>query len=323
MALLCLLMFPAIAITQTVVISDFPLGTGGSVGEDFFKPYQSQLQAIADTMQKYPLVGAIVTGGADGETFRRANDAMNPALALGRAHALRNILVNNFGIDSTRITLQSEDVKARGPRYRHATVRIAWETSKIKAGLRGMSARLDTVSAKLDTVVNRPPVEQYITQVTESISETMGLQLSAGVASTPFGAIPIVSGAVTWERILFVEVIAGHTFWNSSFSIDGEKLDTRRRLVGGLVTLFPWENKPVAIAAGWIRTEDISQQFFEYVRMTEGPLIGIRVRPYDFISITGAYFPAKRRIVTDPVQISNINEIMVFMTVHTIFGGKK
>jgi hypothetical protein len=81
-------------LSQEVVITDFPLGVGGSVDPDVFKPYYAQLKAISDTLRMYPLARAIVAGGADGEEYRENNDAKNPGLALGRAYILRNLLIS-------------------------------------------------------------------------------------------------------------------------------------------------------------------------------------------------------------------------------------
>ena len=84
----CLVLLTGVAAPQEVVIKDFPLGVAGSIGQDIFKPHHDDLKAIADTLNKYPLLRALITGGADGFRYRQANVAKNPALALGRAHAL-------------------------------------------------------------------------------------------------------------------------------------------------------------------------------------------------------------------------------------------
>ena len=96
----CMLILATVAQSQEVVVTGFPLGQGSNVEADFFEPYRSQLQNIADTLSKYPLAQAIVTGGADGQKYRRNDDAQNPSLALGRAHALRNLLVEKFDVDA-------------------------------------------------------------------------------------------------------------------------------------------------------------------------------------------------------------------------------
>jgi len=143
----CLALLPGVTWSQEVVVSGFPIGVGGSVSRDFFRPYYPELQAMADTLRKYPLVRAVITGGADGEHYRQNHDAKNPALALGRAHALRNLLIYEFNV------IRSEDVKTKGARYRYASVHIAREVSDL--------------DARLDTVENRPPVEKHIIEVKE------------------------------------------------------------------------------------------------------------------------------------------------------------
>jgi len=315
----CLLLSAAVVMPQEVVVTGFPLGQGSNVDPSFFRPYYPQLQEVADTLRKYPMVHAVVTGGADGQRYRRNSDAKNPALALGRAHALRNVLVHEFNVDSTRIMVQSEDVRAKGERYRYATVRIVWEFSDIKANL-------DNLATRLDTLASRPPVEQHITEVTEiaeDLADNMGLQLSAGISSSPFGAIPVVAGAVTWERFVFLECIVGHTFWNSSFSFQGTELDARRRMAGGQIIVYPFKDKPVGIVGGWIRTEEISQEYYKYGTMSEGPVVGVRVSHYDFLSITGVYSPTRYHDAGENDNRTRKDEFLLTLTFHTLFGGEK
>ncbi|MCK4632132.1 MAG: hypothetical protein KAT79_02610 [candidate division Zixibacteria bacterium] len=333
LALICLALLPATTQSQEVVVVDFPIGVGSGVSQDFFRPHYPALQAIADTLYKYPLVRAIVTGGADGDRYRKNNDASNPSLALGRAHALRNVLLNEFKVDARQIIVQSQDSKAKGSQYRHATVRIATELSDFKTQLDGvadhldgMETHLDGVAARLDTIAERPPVDQHITNITEvaeDIAEPMGLQLGVGLSSSPFGAIPVVTGAVTWERKVFVEAVVGHTLWNSSFAYSGQDLNTKRRMAGGLVFFYPVNDFPVGVIGGWIRTEEISTKYYDYVKMSEGPIFGLRYSPYKFLYITGAYNPARQRIVGKPIVESRHNEFMISVTGFILFGGEK
>lgn len=308
----CLAFLPGVTWSQEVVVSDFPIGVGGSVNQDFFRPYYPELQAMADTLHKYPLVRAVITGGADGEHYRQNHDAKNPALALGRAHAVRNLLIYEFHIDSVQIIIQSEDVKAKGARYRYASVRLEWE--------------MFDLDARLDTVENRPPVEKQIVEVQEIskyLPENTGLQLCAGFSSSPFGGIPIVKGAITWKHFVFVEGVLGHTFWNNTFRFEGSDLDTRRRLVGGQVVVYPSGDIPVGIVGGWVHIEEISQKYYEYVRMSEGPVFGLRGSPFDFLSVTAVYNPARQRVASDRISRSKNDQFLVSMTVHIVFGGGK
>ena len=139
------LLLPLALSAQEVVVDGFPYGVGNSIDKDFFKPYYDDLKALVDTLNKYPLTKAVITGRADGKPYADENDAKNPALALGRAHTLRNFLVDNFDIDTTRLFIQSSDVYDLGNPYRYASVRIAWD--------------LHYLNAKIDEVAARPPVE--------------------------------------------------------------------------------------------------------------------------------------------------------------------
>jgi len=120
-------------VSQEVVITDFPIGVGGSVSDEFFTPYFPQLQLIADKLIEFPSTRAIVTGSADGVRYRSGNDAKNTGLALGRAHALRNLLVEKFNVDPLRIVIQSVDSKAKGGSFRYASVRLSWELTELEA----------------------------------------------------------------------------------------------------------------------------------------------------------------------------------------------
>ena len=296
--------------TQEVVITGFPLGVGSDVDPGFFEPYHPQLQSLADTLRKYTMSFAIVTGGADGARFDKNHDAQNPGLAVGRAQALRNLLVNKFSIDPGKILIQSSYSIDKGGPYRYAAVRVANEISNF--------------AARIDSLEKRPPVESRVTEVKEiyqSMTESMGLQLGAGLSSSPFGGIPIITGAITWKRFVFIEGIFGHTFWDNSFSFENADLATRRRIAGGLATVYPLSKIPVGITGGWIRVEEISQRYNEYVRMSEGPVIGLRVTPLDYLSITAVQNTAKHNIIGDLKSRLKNGQFIIFANVHILFGG--
>ena len=300
-----------VAPAQEVIITGFPLGIGSDVDPSFFEAYFPRLQALADTLHSHPLARAIVTGGADGARYRQNHDSQNPGLAIGRAHALRNLLVEEFNIDLSRIVVQSSNVKHKGGPYRYASVRITRE-------LADLDERLNTLAA-------RPPVEKIIEvkEIYRTVPENMGLQLSMGYSSSPFGGIPILSGGITWKRMIFIEGIVGHTFWDNSFSLDGSDLDTRRRMAGGLASIYPLPKIPVGVTGGWLRIEEISQRYNEYVKMSEGPVIGLRVTPFDFLSITALQNTAKHNLAGEFKSKLKNGQLILFATIHIVFGGGK
>lgn len=307
-----LALFQGIALSQEIMISGFPPGVGGDISPSFFEPYYPQLKAVADTLEKYPLAIGIVTGGADGKRFLQNNDAKNPGLALGRAHALRNILIDEFDVDPGQIIVQSREADNEGGPFRFASVRVSKE--------------LADMEARLDTLANRPAVEKQVTEIREvstTTLESMGLRFGAGLSSTPFGALPIITGAVTWKRIIFVEGVVGHTFWNESYDFDGSKLDTWRRMAGGQVIVYPFKKIPVGAVGGWLRIEEISQMYYRYVKMSEGPVIGLRVTPLEFLSLTAVYNPSKQNLSGDILSKSKNGQILISAIVHLTFGGRK
>lgn len=308
----CLALLAGPVWTQEVIITDFPVGVAGSIDENFFEPYYAGLQAIADTLHRFPLARAIVTGGADGLEYRRNHDAVNPGLALGRAHVLRELMINRFRTDSTQLIVQSRDVEMEGGQYRYAGIRVARD--------------LTDLESRLNALENRPPVEKHFTEIRDVIGdfkEDLGLQLGLGFSTSPFGGIPMVSGAVSWKRIIYVEGIAGHTFWNGTFKFENTDLDTKRRLIGGQLIVYPSDRWRVGIVGGWIRIEEIAQEYYEYVKLSDGPMLGLRASPFDFLSVTGVYNPAKHRLAGDRKSHSDNDQFLLSLTAHIGFGGEK
>jgi hypothetical protein len=298
------------AAAQEVRITDFPIGVGQDVGPEFFAPYHDQLQAIADTLHKYPLARAVIVGGADGYRYATDNDAKNPGLSLGRAHALRNVLVHECGADSTQLFIQSNDVVEPGGEHRYATVRIAWE-------LMQLNRRTDTV------VVMSDPPPPAPTQITQYIADHMGLRFSAGGSTTAFGGLPMIAGAVTWRKIVFAEAMFGHTFWNGSYTFESSDLDTWRRMSAARLTIYPWEDKPVGFTGGWMRAEEISQKHYKYVKLSEGPFVGVEVTPFDHVSLLGAYNPARHRTAGQEFSRARNGQFLVSLFLHTDLGGNR
>ncbi|MEW5994807.1 MAG: hypothetical protein AB1744_10480 [Candidatus Zixiibacteriota bacterium] len=318
---ICLLCGQALA--QEVVISGFPVGVAGSVEADFFQPYMPQLRAVADTLKKYPLVQAIVTGSADGHRYRLQNDAKNPGLALGRAHLLAKLLTDDLKVDSAQLIIQSQNVPDSGAAYRFASVRVL-------RGLIDLEAKIDAgdtrINARIDSLENRPPVEKHFTEIKEvptPFKENFGLQLGAGFSSSPFGGMPIVSASATWRQYAYLEVVGGHSLWKTDYRFEDEDLDTRRRMLGGHITVFPFDEIRLGFVGGWMRVEQISQFYFEYVRLSEGPLFGVRFDPADFISIVGAYNPAKRRTAGIDKSDTDTDQFLIYATLYKLVGGGK
>ena len=210
---------------QELVITGFPLGVGATVGEEFFEPHYAQLQSFADVLQAEPSSRVIIVGQADGARYTKDNDAKNPGLSLGRAHALRNVLVSTFQVDPTQIFIQSSDVPVRGHEYR-------------AVGLRIERAQVETEATVIPVVVPAE-VEKPVAIVenTNYFYDQMTLRLGAGVSSGPYGALPMVSGAIIWGRKVSLEFVLGHTFWNQSYEFQGANLETWQRMVGVRVAL--------------------------------------------------------------------------------------
>lgn len=297
---------------QEVVITDFPLGVGGSVDPSLFKPYQARLQAVADALRDNPKALAIVTGSADAEQYREHNDAKNPGLALGRAHALRIWMLQNFDIDSSRLLIQSQDTRVSGPQYRFASIRVFIPPTEVI---------VKTEPAPVPPPIVAPPVAAPVEPA--KLVEHLGVQIGGGVSSSPFGGIPIVSGAITWKQRVYVEGVVGHTVWNGEYKFDTLNLDTKRRLAGCNVIVYPFERTRIGLLLGWTRIEDISREYYEYVRLSEGALIGARVEPLNWLSISGAWYPSTERKAGVEKADAKDGVFLLSVTVHKLFGGAR
>lgn len=296
---------------QEVVITGFPLGVGATVDLGIFEPHRVPLRALADTLSLYPRARAVIVGQADGARYSTGSDAKNPGISLGRSHALRNLLVNEFQVDSTQILIQSNSVSDRGDQYRSVSVRI--ERPPVDP------------EPFAEPVANMTPVEQpqvTVRNVTYYY-EQMTLRLSAGISSTPFGAVPSVSGAVAWNHTVSLQVDLGHTFWNGSFAFKGENLKTWRRMVGGRLNVYPWQDTRLGFVGGWVRVEELAQSQHEFVKLSEGPIVGVSVIPLKHVVLVGMYNPSRHRIAGSGVALGKDGQFMVSISMFTDFGGDR
>lgn len=308
----CLVLLLSVAWSNEVVVTGFPVGIGGDVGAEFFKPYYPALKTIADTMKEYPLAHAIVTGGADGVRYRHGNDTKNPSLALGRAHALRNLLIREFGVDSTRVFVQSQDSRTEGELYRFAKVRV--------------SLALSALEARVIEVENRPPIEKQFTEIREvpiELPDKLHLGVGGGLVASPYGGMPIFSGIVTWDQKIYFEGFLAHTLWDDKYFYAGTDLTTRRRMTGWQMAYFPKDDLPVGLVAGWVRAEELAQDYYKYVRMSEGPIFGLRVLPLDYISVTAVYNPVRQRAAGMSLSETKHDLFLLTISVHHLWGGGK
>ena len=293
---------------QEVLVREFPLGVGGDIAQSFFEPYVPQLQALADTLNKYPLSIAIITGGVDGSRFGKNHDSQNPGLAIGRALALRNFFVGRFAVDSSRILVQSNYVTDRGGSYRCAGIRVCRDLAELED--------------RIESLEKRPLAENRITrEITRTITDNMGIQLGTGYTSSPFGGLPIVTASIVSRKFILIEGIFGHTLWNSAFRLENQELRTRLRLAGGQILIYPLRKIPVGVLGGWIRVEEISQRYNEYVQMSEGPVIGLRLTPFEYLSVTGVQNTAKLNSAGNIRSRLNNDQFLFYMTIHLTIGG--
>lgn len=306
----------SLAGAQEVVVGGFPLGVGSSVDPGFWDPHAGALNEVADALKKHPEARAVIVGRADGTRYRNGNDAKNPGLSLGRAHALRNVLVNRFGVDSSQLLIQTSDVAIPGGDYRSVSVRVEMPPPDKDVQV---SAPLVVQQTEL------PPGPAPVTQVNETnyYDDQMTIRLGIGASSSPFGGLPTVTGAVIWRHTLALNVLLGHTFWNDTYQFQGQNLETWQRMVGGALTWYPWQNKPVGLVGGWVRVEEIAQGYYEYVRLSEGPVVGATVTPIKHVALSALYNPSRQRVEGTDFSSGKHGQFLLGISLFKDFGGKR
>lgn len=295
-------------------MSAFPSGVGRSVGVEFFRPYYPQIEAIADTLKANPQAVAVITGSADGVRYPRYNDAMNPGLALGRAQALADLMTIHFGVDSAQLEIQTRTVEARGPEFRSVSIRVRRE----------VKPPAPTIIERVEPAPTPPPAPApvyVVDSVTIVSPDNFRLHFGGGVLTSPFGAVPILSGAVSWQKKVYLEGLFGHTFWHSSFRLGDVDLDTRDRLIAGQVVVYPFEDIPFGVVAGWMRIEEIADDYQEYTRLSEGLMIGARVQPIEYLSFTALYNPSRHRDARVELSSAKNDQVLLALMLHLPLGG--
>jgi len=311
-----LLLLTPMTLPQEVTITDFPLGVGSRVDHSFFKPYDKQLRTLADTMKSDFHAIAVITGSADGVTYRSSHDAKNPGLALGRAHALRNYMVAELGVDSLHIAIQSEDARQVGGQYRSVSVRLLRHWF-------GPAKTAEPVPVPLPDLARTEAVPSQVEPTAPVLIRQVGLQFGVGVTSSPFGGIPFGAAALTWRRIIFIEASLGYTFWDNDYRLQRTTLNTRRRISGARLIVYPFESLPVGVVGGWSRIEEISQSYYQYVRLSEGLELGLRATPFPFASVTAAYNPSMHRTAGESHAQTKNGQFQISCMLHLTFGGER
>ncbi len=294
---------------KEVVIYGYPLGVGESIGEKFYHPYDGDLRQVADYLNSHKTMKGIITGASDQFRYQKDHDAKNPGLALGRAIDLKRYMIERFGVDSTQLVIQVDEPSAKGAQFRYASIRLDLP---------------EQLPSQVDTLYMEPRI---IIQETNNYWDNLGLNFRIGVSSSPYGAIPIVAGAIVYKDKLHVEAQFGHTFWSDQRDLAGMSLSVWRRMSGGQMVYFlinrPQGHLQVGPAIGWFRIEEISQYYYGYTRMSEGLTLGVRLRLFNCLDATGSYFPHKERAAERQFAVTKDGSFLMAITFNHYFGGGK
>ena len=79
----------------------------------------------------------------------------------------------------------------------------------------------------------------------------------------------------------------------------------------------------IGIVGGWLRIEEVSQRYYEYVKLSEGPMIGVEAIPLDFLTASIIYNPTKHRLAGSFESISENDQFLISLKVFKLFGGLK
>ena len=189
--------------------------------------------------------------------------------------------------------------------------------------LRRDSLTVTKYPGRADFDFNQPAIHHQAGDFNKRAHRFLGILFGAGVASSPFGGIPVVTTAFAYKRLVQVEGIVGHTWWGKSFQFQDQTLDTRRRQIGGHAIIYPFEDMPLGFVGGWLRTEEIAQRYYEYSKLSEGLVLGIRVSPLKNLAVTAAYNPSKHRIATEETSTSENDQFLIYLTGHVGIGGAR
>jgi hypothetical protein len=296
-----------------VVIRGFPLGAGESLDAGFFAPYDAQLSAMVDSLKADPLAEIVVRGSRDAVRFRTDHDAKNAGLSLGRADVVEKYLVQRLDADSNRIFIETIKEDGQGESYRYISVRLIHR-------FQSLMARIDSLEQQLASLRDHPVALHQVPPPAPEPKDLV-IEMTAGLSASPFGPIPVATGAFVYREWLYIQGLLGHTWWDSRSNFAGARLYTWHRVAGGMIIAYPHFTGPVGLAAGWLRHEDISQSFYRYVRMTEGPIFGARVSPYKRIQLGLYYHPLKRVYGTDRAKIHS-DQFLLSVTYQLIGGGR-
>lgn len=296
---------------KKLTISGFPPDTAQAKAFEIFSQHNAEITAFAKELKENPNIKAVITGFADALPYRQSHDAKNTAIALARAEALQAYLLEYHGI----------------PRERSST------EVRINEGVVGAAYRMVTLHfvafavpqpALPPTQPPAPPrVDTVVSIVRTSNAAHIGLHVGAGLRSTAFGILPILTPAVSYKQRFSIEAQFGYQLADDTW----DTFSTRGRTASGHLAwnIFGHTNAPwLALVAGYVRTERVNTATGMRLEKREGPEFGLRgtiplSAYWNVIAQANWMFGTYDRYAQENVTTTNDVRVLALITYN--FGG--
>lgn len=279
------------------------------------------IQALVDEWKTNPDLILVLKGYADGNTYLKDNDAMNPAIALGRC-AVAFKLVQSMGADElSRIRCFIEEFSEKGEKHRGFDVSLEPSTwvnliylDEINTRILKLTTFADSRYAALLDKINNTTI--YIIKVGG------GFTFYPDYAFVPFLHSSIGSNTSKWS----VELDVAHSIFNRKalmeepFTVDPEvkEYNTFSRFAAACLSYqllhnAPFKNMTLSLKAGWHWAEQSTDNYKGYYKRHDGPNFGIGFNlPFkNNLEFNGDMYwiPAEETIYPEPIRGWNSDRV--------------
>jgi len=301
-------MLPKYAAAQEFIVRDYPPDSGFSIGASFYEKHHDMFWQVADLLRKDSTLDAYVFGRADGLEYVQNHDAKNAGIASSRAISVRNILISNFGCDSTRVFTQADVSEKKGGEYR-----------SVKIVLLRKASFGPPEKPKRDTVIREEIIYERVSDhpiVQEYFDFFCLAELGVGLTITPFGKpTPVIRGRLGNPTISF-DTEFGFSPATNEWRINESRYDANFRLVSGHVSIALSQKHPIDLVLGWDRNEERSPDFGRYLRKREGPVTGLGYTYHERLNVRAYWSPYEedvygKRFVTRHYNAFRIEVLIV------------
>lgn len=283
---------------MTVEITDFPLGIGNSVTQEFIDQHDETFKWIADTMSQDPNLCIILIPYADATRYSKYHDPLNAATALSRAHLIKRILVERYGVDELRIFFaDSRESSKKGPKERKVVISFfSIRDYAKKSDLRDFATKKDLDKyAKLsdldeldkDIYNSIMDLEDSLASINKRISLLSKLRLGIGVGFSSAEKVDWITrfnASIDYGKIVYVIFNYDHSIFTREQWLPRqqgfgyEEIATWNRQFELLVAVFPTSKFPVGLFVGGGQYENLVQKDDTYTWRSRAVPFGLLLR---------------------------------------------